>query len=57
MSVKRAYGQRVSKFLHNGDYESQDEQEEGQNKSEEVAYQDTGELLMIKRALSVLIDP
>ncbi|XP_024014856.1 uncharacterized protein LOC112088827 [Eutrema salsugineum] len=42
-----------------GDYESQDEQEDEEDAEgdTEVAYPDTGELLVIRRALSALVDP
>ncbi|XP_024016232.1 uncharacterized protein LOC112089714 [Eutrema salsugineum] len=50
--------QRVMIITLSGDYESQDEQEDESNDmDEEVEYPDTGELLVTRRVLSVLVHP
>ncbi|XP_024005017.1 uncharacterized protein LOC112082150 [Eutrema salsugineum] len=50
--------QRVLIITPSGDYESQDEQEDDSNDmDEEVEYPDTGELLVTRRVLSVLVHP
>ncbi|XP_024016190.1 uncharacterized protein LOC112089673 [Eutrema salsugineum] len=50
--------QRVMIITPCGDYESQDEQEDESNDlEEEVEYPDTGELLVTRRVLSVLVHP
>ncbi|XP_024007244.1 uncharacterized protein LOC112083449 [Eutrema salsugineum] len=50
--------QRVMIITPSGDYESQDEQEDESNDlGEEVEYPDTGELLVTRRVLSVLVHP
>ncbi|KAG7563749.1 Retrotransposon gag domain [Arabidopsis suecica] len=50
--------QRVMILTSSGDYESQDEQEEGSDEhDEDVEYPDVGELLVIRRTLSMFVNP
>ncbi|KAG7564287.1 Reverse transcriptase domain [Arabidopsis suecica] len=50
--------QRVMILTSSGDYESQDEQEEGSAEhDEDVEYPDVGELLVIRRTLSMFVNP
>ncbi|KAG7572507.1 Integrase catalytic core [Arabidopsis suecica] len=50
--------QRVMILTSSGDYESQDEQEEGSDEHDaDVEYPDVGELLVIRRTLSMFVNP
>ncbi|XP_023639625.1 uncharacterized protein LOC111830957 [Capsella rubella] len=56
--ARECLNQRVMILTASGDYESQDEQDENLNDPEEdVEYPDVGELLVIRRMLSVYINP
>jgi len=54
--VRECPNQRVMILTPSGDYESQDEQEDS-NEHEDVEYPDVGELLVIRRTLSVFVNP
>lgn len=51
--------QRVMILTPSGEYESQDEQEDEEliDPEAEIEYPDVGEMLVIRRALSALVDP